>query len=207
MKDATTEKAILLAAQEEFAAKGYHGARMQTIANRAGTNKALLHYYFRSKEQLYLKALEPIGSAFRTAVEPQVKTLNPGDLKGLATILATFAVTEGQRAPHSRILITELSTGGHHLVNMGPVFAESMAGLQNTVLAFIQDGIDRNLIKPYHPMKIFNNLMGMCWNIFLLSPMADIVYENTNTPIDDAFYADYIELISEMASAGLEKKR
>jgi TetR/AcrR family transcriptional regulator len=203
MKEDNTEKAILEAAQTEFAEKGFHGARMQTIADRAGTNKALLHYYFRSKEQLYIKSLEPIGNAFRTAVEPQVQQLAPGDLRGLAHILASFAVTEGQRAPHSRMLITELATGGTHLLNMGQAFTDSMTGLQRTVLAFIRDGIDRGMIKPYHPMKIFNNLMGMCWNIFLLAPMADIVFEESGVVRDDAFYDDYIRLIEEMA-AGLE---
>ena len=204
MKDDNTEKAILDAAQREFAEKGFHGARMQTIANRAGANKALLHYYFRTKEQLYLRALEPIGNAFREAVEPRVKALRPGDLRGLARILATFAVTEGRRAPHSRILITELSTGGTHLPKLGSVFTQSLEGLQRTILAFLRDGIDQGLLKPYHPMKIFNNLMGMCWNIFLLNPMADVVFDQTGTPKDAAFYEDYIHLIEEMAAAGLE---
>ena len=48
----TTEQLILQAAQAVFLEKGLAGARMQEIADRAGINKALLHYYFRSKEQL-----------------------------------------------------------------------------------------------------------------------------------------------------------
>lgn len=48
----STEQLILQAAQEVFLEKGLAGARMQEIADRAGINKALLHYYFRSKEQL-----------------------------------------------------------------------------------------------------------------------------------------------------------
>jgi hypothetical protein len=113
-------------------------------------------------------------------------------------------VTEGQRAPHSRILITELSTGGTHLFKLGSVFTDTLEGLQRTILAFIQDGIDRGLVKAYHPMKIFNNLMGMCWNIFLLGPLADVVFAESSTPKDAAFYKDYIDLIEEMASVGLE---
>ena len=48
-----TEIQILVAAREVFIAKGYESARMQEIADRAGINKALLHYYFRSKENLF----------------------------------------------------------------------------------------------------------------------------------------------------------
>lgn len=48
-----TEQRILMAAEQVFLEKGMDGARMQDIADRAGINKALLHYYFRSKEKLF----------------------------------------------------------------------------------------------------------------------------------------------------------
>ncbi|MCK5537355.1 MAG: helix-turn-helix transcriptional regulator, partial [Bacteroidales bacterium] len=41
-----TEQKILLAATKIFSTKGMQGARMQEIADEAGINKALLHYYF-----------------------------------------------------------------------------------------------------------------------------------------------------------------
>src|SRR5258708_2239782 len=49
----STEEKILAAAKKVFIAKGMYGARMQDIADEAGINKALLHYYFRSKEKLF----------------------------------------------------------------------------------------------------------------------------------------------------------
>jgi TetR/AcrR family transcriptional regulator len=48
-----TEEKILNAAREIFHRKGFDGARMQEIADEAGINKALLHYYYRSKENLF----------------------------------------------------------------------------------------------------------------------------------------------------------
>lgn len=48
-----TEKKIIQAAKEVFIEKGLQGARMQEIADRAGINKALLHYYFRSKDKMF----------------------------------------------------------------------------------------------------------------------------------------------------------
>lgn len=48
-----TEKKILEAAKQVFTHKGMSGARMQEIADEAGINKALLHYYFRTKEKLF----------------------------------------------------------------------------------------------------------------------------------------------------------
>ncbi len=52
--DNQTRQRIFRAAAEVFEEKGYTGARMQEIADRAGINKALLHYYYSSKEQLFM---------------------------------------------------------------------------------------------------------------------------------------------------------
>ncbi|MCD4665881.1 MAG: TetR/AcrR family transcriptional regulator, partial [Bacteroidales bacterium] len=45
--DLNTEQAILEAAKQVFIQKGMDGARMQEIADKAGINKSLLHYYYR----------------------------------------------------------------------------------------------------------------------------------------------------------------
>lgn len=68
-KDQNTEIKILNAAQEEFVQKGMSGARMQEIANRAGINKALLHYYYRSKEKLFLAVFKLVISLFFPKIE------------------------------------------------------------------------------------------------------------------------------------------
>lgn len=48
-----TQNKIFSAAIDIFLAKGLHGARMQDIADQAGVNKAMLHYYFRNKKELF----------------------------------------------------------------------------------------------------------------------------------------------------------
>src|ERR1035438_7531682 len=55
-----TRTAILRAAMAEFAAFGEVGARTDAIARAAGVNKALLHYYFGSKEGLYSAVLDQV---------------------------------------------------------------------------------------------------------------------------------------------------
>jgi len=53
-RDADNSRRLLLAAAlDEFAEKGFAGARVQDIAARAGVNKQLINYYFDSKEGLY----------------------------------------------------------------------------------------------------------------------------------------------------------
>src|SRR5215813_13730500 len=67
-RDGDTEQRILDAAHAVFVRRGTAGARMQEIAAEAGVNQALLHYYFRSKEQLARGAFERAGSQLMPAV-------------------------------------------------------------------------------------------------------------------------------------------
>jgi AcrR family transcriptional regulator len=64
--DKQTEEKIFEAATEVFIEKGMDGARMQDIADRAGINKSLLHYYYRTKDHLFNAVYEMIaGQMFR----------------------------------------------------------------------------------------------------------------------------------------------
>jgi TetR/AcrR family transcriptional regulator len=75
-KSLTTEEKILEAAKTIFHRKGFEGARMQEIADEAGINKALLHYYFRTKENLFdavfRAAFKDIFTKLFTTVEADV---------------------------------------------------------------------------------------------------------------------------------------
>jgi len=64
-RSAETRTRILDAALSEFAAHGLAGARTEQIAAAAGVNKALLYYYFESKEKLYAAALETVSARVR----------------------------------------------------------------------------------------------------------------------------------------------
>ena len=67
----TTRTRLLEAAGEEFSSRGYEGATIRSIAQRAGANVAAVNYYFRDKESLYEQV---VLHAHRSAIphEPQV---------------------------------------------------------------------------------------------------------------------------------------
>ena len=79
-KEKLTEDKITEAAREVFMEKGMTGARMQEIADRAGINKSLLHYYFRSKEKLFSfvfqKLMNRIGRMLNTIMQENVNIEN-----------------------------------------------------------------------------------------------------------------------------------
>ena len=68
-----TEEKIFEAATEVFVEKGMDGARMQDIANQAGINKALLHYYYRTKEKLFNAVFEMIARKILKKIRSRIR--------------------------------------------------------------------------------------------------------------------------------------
>lgn len=67
-KDNNTEKAILMAAKEIFLDKGYQMATTTEIARQAGVTHAMLHYYFRTKDNLFVKVFEHYAQLFMNSL-------------------------------------------------------------------------------------------------------------------------------------------
>jgi TetR/AcrR family transcriptional regulator len=75
-KNENTEDQILSAAKNVFQRKGMDGSRMQEIADEAGINKAMLHYYYRSKQLLFEAVFK---NAFALLAPQLNKILNDDD--------------------------------------------------------------------------------------------------------------------------------
>ena len=61
-----TKERILAAAIDVFSSRGLGGARIDTIAERACTNKRMIYHYFGNKDQLFLHALEAVYAHIRS---------------------------------------------------------------------------------------------------------------------------------------------
>jgi TetR/AcrR family transcriptional regulator len=75
-----TRRKILQAAVQEFSAHGLAGARTDAIARSAKVNKALLYYYFKSKEALYTATIEDlIGNVVKSTTAVLEQSCTPGE--------------------------------------------------------------------------------------------------------------------------------
>lgn len=101
-----TKRRILEAAVQEFCDFGFHGARIDNIAKRAGSNKRLIYAYVGSKEDVYLRVLEDSYLNIRSGERQlHLNELNPVD--GMRT-LTRFTFQHFQRNPtFIRLLIGE----------------------------------------------------------------------------------------------------
>ena len=126
MKDnGSTEQAILKAAEEEFLEKGLDGARTVRIARSAGVTHSMLHYYFRTKEQLFDRIME---SQFQLIVRSVLSCLGDESLPLLERIRSGMS-------DHFDFL-----TGNPGL----PRFMLNEVLNKPDVYAALQDGLSRN---------------------------------------------------------------
>ncbi|MCH5688001.1 TetR/AcrR family transcriptional regulator [Niabella sp. W65] len=68
-RDSATEDLIKDTAKRIFFAEGRFNATTQEIADAAGVNRTLVHYYFRSKDQLFKRVMEDGRNEFHKKME------------------------------------------------------------------------------------------------------------------------------------------
>ena len=104
---------ITQAALDEFASRGFKGASMDAIAARTHTTRALINYYFGSKEKLYLAALEHVYAEIRQAEG----LLDLEHLPPVDAIRSIVAFTYDYYLSHQyfvRIVVAENQAKGRH---------------------------------------------------------------------------------------------
>jgi len=98
------------AARTEFSTRGYHGARVQGIARRAGCNVALLYRHWASKRALYLEILKSIWLGNMRQISELL-----GESGGAAGVVSAYLETRLADPEASQILVREYLDGGPFL--------------------------------------------------------------------------------------------
>jgi AcrR family transcriptional regulator len=125
-------RALLDSAILEFSTYGIGGARVDRIAARASSNKAMVYHYFDSKEDLYRAALQDIYAGIRDAEERLELDLD--DPRGAIATLVAFTFRYYIDHPaFVRMINTENLHGASHLRAAG-----DMSGLNRPVLAKVE---------------------------------------------------------------------
>ena len=111
---AANRASIIAAAIDEFAGRGFKGASMDAIAARTHTTRALINYYFGSKEKLYLAVLEQVYAEIR---EAEAK-LDLDHLPPLDAVRRIVEFTYNYYLKHEgfvRLVVAENQARGRHL--------------------------------------------------------------------------------------------
>jgi TetR/AcrR family transcriptional regulator len=179
-KHQNTEGKILAAAKKVFLKEGMAGARMQDIADEAGINKAMLHYYFRSKEKLFEKIFTELSQQFFPKLVRIFESNEP--LFRKIELLVVEYIDQMQRTPYLPIFVL-------NEVNRQPeAFIRKMMGDQKPpVKKFVDDvgaEVKKGIIKPVNPFQLLLNIISLCVFPFVARPMFQAVTNIDRTMFD-----------------------
>ena len=170
-----TEERIFEAALQAFARKGKDGARMQEIADAAGINKALLHYYFRSKDKLYeavfafvfRRFMLSIGEAIRDAAtfEQTLRVFIDGYIDSIKNNLDVV-----------RLMVNENLSGGHV---MGARLKETLFSMElappRLFIEKLTAAIAAGEVRPIDPKQTLLSVISCCIFFFIALPTVCIM--------------------------------
>lgn len=181
----TTEEKILQAAEDEMLERGFEGARMRSISEKADINKGLLHYYFKSKEALLIKVFQKTFTEIFGSLEDVFNSDVPlfekvelavdkySDFLIKYPRLPLFIITEMNRNPEKHIM--RMRKAGVH-----PPFESLVKELEENK----KTGLIR---KDYASEQFMMNMMGLILFPLIAKPM--IMFMN------DMSSAEYKNLI------------
>jgi AcrR family transcriptional regulator len=178
-----TENQILIAARDVFIVKGYEGARMQEIADQAGINKALLHYYFRSKEKLF----EAVFREVAANLFPAMKHLLAAEI-GIKEKITFFvkmylkALRENPFIP--AFVINTLNSNPESFLKYIKKSGVNPILLQNQ----IEDEVSHGLIRTIKAEHLMVNIIAMCIFPFIARPIVKSIFN-----MDQEEYQAYLE--------------
>ena len=174
-----TRERILDAAKAAFHERGTSGARMQEIADAAGINKALIHYYFQNKDPL---AAAVFQRALRTLVQPVLHTLasdRPLDDK-VRTVIGMYLDHLSDLPQMPGYILAEMHFHPERLSElMTSITGSDPQEMASRVFARLGAQIDEAVaageMAPLSPHQFMVNLVALCVFPFAARPLLSFV--------------------------------
>jgi TetR/AcrR family transcriptional regulator len=151
-----TKNQILDAAEAEFAVTGLGAARTEAIAAQTGVTKAMIYYYFQSKEELYRAVLERcLSDALGTFDQLQLDYLPPD--AALVRLLEKMLHCMSENPRIGSILSLEA------IQNKGKYYPKKLGDLlYGTIINILEQGITAGVFRSLEPRHTAVNIVGTC---------------------------------------------
>ncbi len=196
-----TREKILDTARDEFAKLGLDGARVDRIAERAGVNKAMLYYHFKSKENLYQAVIEQHFEAVGRFVERAI-TEEADPEKFILKLSAFYNTLTLDRPTLFPIILREMAHGGERIrAALTRIMGER--GLIVRLKKIIDDGIARGEFRDLDSRQVILSFVGMNLFYLILAPVMNSVWEIND---EKAFREKRPKEIVDLFLFGLKKR-
>lgn len=181
IKKDNTEDKILEAAQTVFIQKGMDGSRMQEIADEAGINKALLHYYFRTKQKLF----EAIFNKVFKQIFPNLEAFISSDLpieEKLGTFIDKYISLLLKNPFLPAFILKEIHRDPEFLASV----IKSTGVNPNALFSMFEKEMDAGKIKRMDPKDLLINILAMSIFPVVTKPLMQIMFfENDKKAYND----------------------
>ena len=177
-----SEEKIFRAALEVFSEAGRSGARLQEIADRAGVNKALIHYYFRSKERLYEEVFVFIIRRYFKRIAEALE--GDGSFEDLLRRFIDDYLTLLHENPALPIfLLREISSGADIMVGkMRELMLPDRGAPPAIFLRRYREAVEAGEIRDVGASQTMISIMGACIYYFAGYPLLSIVLPDLQQP-------------------------
>lgn len=163
---------IIQAAAAEFLQKGSGGARMQVIADKAGINKALLHYHFQTKQRLYETVLRQQFSKLIDSLFEQLEKETDFDT-WLQSLIRKY-LREIMTAPGlSRFVLWELNSGAKVLPQLFKKCLADKGHDPSFILTTINKRLQDEGLGNIDPVHFLLNLLALCIYPVIAKPILE----------------------------------
>jgi AcrR family transcriptional regulator len=152
-----TKEQILKVAEELFAQKGFAGVRTHEIAERAQVNKALIYYYFESKEQLLREVLQKILFDL-ISLSNDILARKLSAAERLEQFYRGFFYYCARHKNFSRLTTMDLGSEGGSLRNL---FENFFRPLFERGVRFIDQAVERKELQSVNARQLLITIYGM----------------------------------------------
>ena len=165
------EQTILAAAKEEFFDKGYDGARTTSIARNAGVTHAMLHYYFKTKEQLFERIFhETMGMLVEGILEVFTQTEKPFKERMAEALDIHFEVVrQNPRLP--LFMIREVASRPERFAVIKNVISSFAGNLLATMQHDIDQAVSNNEISHIDATTLLLDMVSLNVFPFIVKPV------------------------------------
>lgn len=177
---ALTQSRILTAARDEFAEKGFDGARVEKIAAGANVNKQLLYHYFENKDQLFTRVLE---DAYRD-IRQHEAALALDHLPADEAVMALVEFTWRYYLAHPefiRLLNSENQLQARHLKDSANVTRINASWLEISQSVLARGRREGTLRADIDAMQLNINISALGFFYLINSATLSIVYQRDLT--------------------------
>jgi TetR/AcrR family transcriptional regulator len=195
-----TVPAILVAAEVEFAAHGFAGARTESIAARANVVKGMIFHYFKSKEGLFEAVLERSYRPFSEALDRALQN-NQSATEGLLSFVESVLAAMEERPLSPAILTLEsVREGGEHFRKLG------MPSLYARVESLLKRGMATGEFRQMDAWHGAINIVGLCGFYYLAANNFSSARKGTNALSPTSLKKHTAEVMAFVKSGVTEKK-